>query len=107
MIHKAMSSPQQQRQLHDLTRSPLFLLSDIHLGTKACQAHHLLEFLKKFTSEHVFLLGDIVGLWSMSRSDLHCSADQNIFVLDDKVYNSLVSFNTYLYWFRRIPTVTS
>jgi len=38
-----------------------------HLGTKACQAHHLLEFLKEYSSEHMFLLGDIVDLWSMSR----------------------------------------
>lgn len=55
-------------------------LSDIHLGTKACQAHHLLEFLKEYSSEYVFLLGDIVDLWSMSRGGIHWSPDQNTFV---------------------------
>jgi UDP-2,3-diacylglucosamine pyrophosphatase LpxH len=55
-------------------------LSDIHLGTKACQAHHLLDFLKTYTSEHVFLLGDIVDLWSMSRGAVHWSEAQNTFV---------------------------
>ena len=55
-------------------------LSDIHLGTKACQAHHLLEFLKSYSSEHVFLLGDIVDLWSMSRGAVHWSEAQNTFV---------------------------
>jgi len=55
-------------------------LSDIHLGTKACQAHHLLEFLKEYSSEHVFLLGDIIDLWSMSRGGVHWSAAQNTFV---------------------------
>lgn len=55
-------------------------LSDIHLGTKACQAHHLLDFLKSYTSEHVFLLGDIVDLWSMSRGAVHWSEAQNTFV---------------------------
>ncbi len=55
-------------------------LSDIHLGTKACQAHHLLDFLKAYTSEHVFLLGDIVDLWSMSRGAVHWSEAQNTFV---------------------------
>jgi UDP-2,3-diacylglucosamine pyrophosphatase LpxH len=55
-------------------------LSDIHLGTKACQAHHLLDFLKSYSSEHVFLLGDIVDLWSMSRGAVHWSEAQNTFV---------------------------
>jgi UDP-2,3-diacylglucosamine pyrophosphatase LpxH len=55
-------------------------LSDIHLGTKACQAHHLLEFLKEYSSEQIFLLGDIIDLWSMSRGGVHWSAAQNTFV---------------------------
>lgn len=55
-------------------------LSDIHLGTKACQANYLLEFLKEYSSEYVFLLGDIVDLWSMSRGGVHWSPAQNTFV---------------------------
>jgi len=55
-------------------------LSDIHLGTKACQAGHLLDFLKAYSSEYVFLLGDIVDLWAMSRGGVHWSPDQNTFV---------------------------
>lgn len=55
-------------------------LSDIHLGTKACQAQHLLDFLKEYSSEYVFLLGDIVDLWSMSRGGVHWSLAQNTFV---------------------------
>lgn len=55
-------------------------LSDIHLGTKACQAHHLLDFLKEYSSEYVFLLGDIVDLWAMSRGGVHWSPAQNTFV---------------------------
>jgi UDP-2,3-diacylglucosamine pyrophosphatase LpxH len=55
-------------------------LSDIHLGTKACQAHHLLEFLKDYSSENVFLLGDIVDLWSMKRGGVYWTIDQNTFV---------------------------
>ena len=55
-------------------------LSDIHLGTKACQADQLLEFLKAYSSEHLFLLGDIVDLWAMSRGAIHWSAQQNTFV---------------------------
>ena len=55
-------------------------LSDIHLGTKACQADHLLEFLKEYSAEYVFLLGDIVDLWSMKRGGVHWSPAQNTFV---------------------------
>ncbi len=55
-------------------------LSDIHLGTKACQAEHLLEFLKEYSSEYVFLLGDIVDIWSMKRGGVYWSPAQNTFV---------------------------
>lgn len=43
-------------------------LSDVHLGTRACQAERLLDFLREYPSEHLFLVGDIIDFWSMSRS---------------------------------------
>jgi UDP-2,3-diacylglucosamine pyrophosphatase LpxH len=55
-------------------------LSDIHLGTRACQAGRLLEFLKAYSAENIFLLGDIVDLWAMSRGAVHWSAAQNTVV---------------------------
>lgn len=54
-------------------------LSDIHLGTRACQADHLLDFLREYDSENLFLIGDIIDFWSMSRS-IHWTAAQNTFV---------------------------
>jgi UDP-2,3-diacylglucosamine pyrophosphatase LpxH len=54
-------------------------LSDIHLGTRACQADRLLEFLREYEAENVFLIGDIVDFWSMSRS-IHWSPAQNTVV---------------------------
>jgi UDP-2,3-diacylglucosamine pyrophosphatase LpxH len=42
-------------------------LSDIHLGTRACQAERLLEFLRAYESDHLFLVGDIVDFWAMRR----------------------------------------
>ena len=42
-------------------------LSDIHLGTRACQAERLLEFLREHESDHLFLVGDIVDFWAMRR----------------------------------------
>jgi UDP-2,3-diacylglucosamine pyrophosphatase LpxH len=54
-------------------------LSDIHLGTRGCQAEQLLEFLKEYESEFLFLVGDIVDFWAMSRG-IHWSASQNTVV---------------------------
>lgn len=42
-------------------------VSDVHLGTRACQAERLLEFLRAYPAEHLFLVGDIVDFWAMKR----------------------------------------
>jgi len=42
-------------------------ISDIHLGTRACQADRLLDFLREHPSEYLYMVGDIVDFWSMSR----------------------------------------
>lgn len=54
-------------------------LSDIHLGTRACQADRLLSFLRHYESQHLYLVGDIVDFWAMSRS-IHWSRQQNTVV---------------------------
>jgi UDP-2,3-diacylglucosamine pyrophosphatase LpxH len=43
-------------------------LSDIHLGTKGCQAERLLHFLKHHTCDRLYLVGDIVDGWRMRSS---------------------------------------
>lgn len=55
-------------------------LSDLHLGTPACQAGRLLDFLRGYDCEHLFLLGDIVDFWHMRRRGVHWSAEQNTVV---------------------------
>ena len=42
-------------------------ISDVHLGTKECQAESLLRFLKDHDSEQLFLVGDIIDGWSLKR----------------------------------------
>lgn len=54
-------------------------LSDIHLGTRGCRAELLLDFLRAFESEHLFLIGDIIDFWAMGRS-VQWSAMQNTVV---------------------------
>jgi UDP-2,3-diacylglucosamine pyrophosphatase LpxH len=55
-------------------------LSDIHLGTPACQAERLLEFLKAHESDYLFLVGDIIDFWAIRRRGVHWTAEQNTVV---------------------------
>ena len=43
-------------------------LSDIHLGTKGCQAELLLDFLRHNEADTVYLVGDIVDGWRLRSS---------------------------------------
>jgi UDP-2,3-diacylglucosamine pyrophosphatase LpxH len=61
------------------TRVRAIFLSDIHLGTRGCQAERLLDFLREHEAEYIFLVGDIVDFWAMSRG-IHWSAAQNTVV---------------------------
>ncbi|MCX8017509.1 MAG: UDP-2,3-diacylglucosamine diphosphatase [Rhodocyclaceae bacterium] len=54
-------------------------LSDIHLGTRGCQADSLIAFLREYEADHLFLLGDIVDFWAMNRS-IHWTPAQNTVV---------------------------
>ena len=40
-------------------------LSDIHLGTRGCQAERLLEFLRHYETATLYLVGDIVDGWQL------------------------------------------
>ncbi|WP_395666353.1 UDP-2,3-diacylglucosamine diphosphatase [Methylocella sp.] len=40
-------------------------LSDVHLGTKGCQADLLLDFLKHNEADNVYLVGDIIDGWRL------------------------------------------
>lgn len=43
-------------------------ISDLHLGTRACRAERLLEFLATHDSEYLYLVGDVVDGWSLRRA---------------------------------------
>jgi UDP-2,3-diacylglucosamine pyrophosphatase LpxH len=40
-------------------------ISDLHLGARDCQAHEISRFLDEVEMEQLFLVGDVVDLWSM------------------------------------------
>lgn len=54
-------------------------ISDVHLGTRACQAEKLIDFLREYESEYLYLIGDIVDFWAMNRS-IQWSASHNTVV---------------------------
>jgi UDP-2,3-diacylglucosamine pyrophosphatase LpxH len=43
-------------------------ISDVHLGTKGCQAHKLLDFLRYNDADSIYLVGDIVDGWALKSS---------------------------------------
>lgn len=42
-------------------------ISDLHLGTRGCDVDHLLSFLKNNTADTLYLVGDIIDFWALSR----------------------------------------
>jgi UDP-2,3-diacylglucosamine pyrophosphatase LpxH len=42
-------------------------VSDLHLGTKACQAEAFLDFLRHSEADRIYLVGDIVDFWRIKR----------------------------------------
>src|SRR5262249_28222013 len=59
MLEPAAHAPKQVRTL---------FLSDIHLGMKGCQADKLLDFMRYYDADTVYLVGDIVDGWSLRSS---------------------------------------
>jgi UDP-2,3-diacylglucosamine pyrophosphatase LpxH len=43
-------------------------ISDVHLGSRECRADLILDFLRSVHMEQLFLIGDIVDVWSLQRS---------------------------------------
>ena len=62
-----------------MTKVRAIFISDLHLGTRHCQAERLLEFLRDYESDYLYLLGDIIDLWAMGRA-IHWTPAQNTVV---------------------------
>lgn len=62
----------------DITRHRTIFISDIHLGTRASQAHELLEFLKYNDADTIYLVGDIVDFWRVKRGPIWPQAHNDV-----------------------------
>ncbi len=49
----------------NVIRVRTLFLSDLHLGTKGCQAGALLDFLKRYDADVIYLVGDIIDGWRL------------------------------------------
>ncbi len=62
---KAPAIPEARRQRR---RYRTIWVSDIHLGTRGCNAQMLIDFLDSTDSETMYLVGDIIDGWRLRRS---------------------------------------
>ena len=56
MLERVPKGPRRVRTL---------FVSDVHLGTKGCQADKLLDFLSHYEADTIYLVGDIVDGWQL------------------------------------------
>ena len=53
-------------------------ISDTHLGFKGCSADLLLDFLQHVEMDCLFLVGDIIDVWSMQKSMFWPQSHNNV-----------------------------
>lgn len=46
-------------------RTKSLFISDVHLGTRGCQADRLMDFLSSHQADNIYLIGDIVDGWRL------------------------------------------
>ncbi|CAH1665481.1 Ser/Thr protein phosphatase family protein, UDP-2,3-diacylglucosamine hydrolase homolog [Chelatococcus asaccharovorans] len=52
---------------NDVLRTKALFISDVHLGTKGCQADLLLDFLRVHDADTIYLVGDMVDGWRLKQ----------------------------------------
>jgi len=66
-------------------------ISDVHLGTKACKAKRLHDFLDTFEAENLFLVGDIIDVFIISLVTM-----MSLFVLFFDMTSNLVGVRSWI-----------
>ena len=52
----------------DAVKVRTLFVSDMHLGTRSCRANTILSFLKKYETETLYLIGDIIDGWRLKKA---------------------------------------
>src|SRR5262245_23387209 len=50
-----------------VTRYRAVFISDLHLGSRACKADHLFDFIRHVEADYLYLIGDIIDGWSLRK----------------------------------------
>jgi UDP-2,3-diacylglucosamine pyrophosphatase LpxH len=53
-------------------------ISDVHLGFRGCSADYLLDFLHSIEVDNLYLVGDIIDMWSLEKSFFWPQAHNNV-----------------------------
>jgi len=61
-------SPNPAKPVKPIFQFRTVFISDIHLGFRGCSAEYLLDFLHSIETETLYLVGDIIDLWSLKKS---------------------------------------
>ncbi len=61
------SKPSRPEPEHQRQRFRTIWISDIHLGTRGCNAEMLIDFLDHVDSDTMYLVGDIIDGWRLSK----------------------------------------
>lgn len=64
--------------LHVQARVRAAFISDLHLGARECQALEIAAFLRRVEMDTLYLVGDVVDLWSMRRGIYWPAAHQEV-----------------------------
>ena len=67
-----------ERKTASLLRLRTVFISDVHLGFKGCSAELLLDFLHHVEMDTLFLVGDIIDIWSMKKTMYWPQAHNNV-----------------------------
>jgi UDP-2,3-diacylglucosamine pyrophosphatase LpxH len=93
------SRPQDLRQpavkpTKPVLRMRTVFISDVHLGSRDCSADYLLNFLHSVECDTLYLVGDIVDLWSMKRSFFWPQSHTNVIrtILDKAKHGTRVIY---------------
>jgi len=67
-----------ERDAKSRLRLRTVFISDVHLGFKGCSAELLLDFLHHVEMDFLFLVGDIIDVWSMKKSMFWPQSHNNV-----------------------------
>jgi len=61
-------SPNPAKPVKPIFQFRTVFISDVHLGFRGCSAEYLLDFLHSIETETLYLVGDIIDVWSLKKS---------------------------------------